>query len=88
MPGRNQKVVTIPSSLWEDLEKEYESRKEFWASRNVRSTTGLLRYFVRQGLIEDSEMKQVRDELEQLKQLVMHKIYEEKQAKNLEEVVP
>ena len=48
MPNENQKVVTIPLSVWERYEEIYEEDPDRWRDLyGVRSVTGLMVYVLR-----------------------------------------
>ena len=84
MPGKNQKVVTIPLDLWVRVKEEYESRPDYWADRDVKSTTALLNHYIKTGVGEDvsatkrrEEFEALREELQTIKDLVKLKLAEE-----------
>ena len=84
MPGKNQKVVTIPLDLWVTVKEEHESRPDYWADHGVTSTTGLISHYIRMGVGEDvsaterrKEFEALREEFQAIKELVRLKAAEE-----------
>ena len=75
MPGRNQKGVTIQISTWDRVSLEYESNLDYWASRGVNSTTALLEHYVLEGVsARRDEVRAIRDDLRELKEIVKMKL--------------
>jgi hypothetical protein len=85
MTRRNQKTVSLPIDLWEELEEEFESREDYWTNKRVKSTTGLIRYYLREGLLntkksnekDKADFEDLRREVQQLKNIVLMRIEQE-----------
>ena len=57
MPSDKQKTVTVPLSLWEDIAVFYEENREILKRKlNIRSTTGLIVWVLRNWVYEDKDL--------------------------------
>jgi len=75
---KRQKSLSIPLDLWVRVVAEYEARMEYWADRGVRSSTGLIRHYVNEGLSGNKdEIQAIKAELQELREIVMRKLAEE-----------
>ena len=55
MPRKGQKSVTLPKWVFEKAKEYFEENKEDLAYKRVRSTSGLLTYWIIQKLEEINE---------------------------------
>ena len=49
MPSKKQKTVTIRLDLYEGVKADYEADISGWGAKGVRSTTGLIQHYIKEG---------------------------------------
>ena len=57
MPSDKQKTVTVPLDVWENIASFYDENREILKRKlNIRSTTGLIIWVLRNWIYEDKDL--------------------------------